>query len=192
MLFNRSSWVNYLIGCSLYSGTRSATCRGVKKSGGKIMLNAHVEEILVEDNKAVGVRLADNSVVRANTVVSNASSWDTLKLLPPSAVPAEYQKSTAEMPINRSFMHLHLGFDSAGPTLLQCGHVVLSYAADVAALSAVTRVCSPNLDRRGNIRSLAILVLPAGLPDDLIMHHIVVDRWEDGVDADQNVVRTVP
>ena len=31
-------------------------------------------------------------------------------------------------------------------------------------------------------------MLIAGLPDDLIMHHIVVDRWEDGVDADQNVV----
>ena len=88
--------------------------RGVKKSGGKIMLNAHVEEVLVENGKAVGVRLADGSVVRANTVVSNASSWDTLKLLPLAAVPAEYQKSTAEMPINRSFMHLHLGFDATG------------------------------------------------------------------------------
>ena len=91
-----------------------AVCSGVKKSGGKVMLNAHVEEILVEGGKAVGVRLADSSVVRANTVVSNASSWDTLKLLPASAVPAEYQKTTAEMPINRSFMHLHLGFDAAG------------------------------------------------------------------------------
>ncbi len=79
-----------------------------------MMLKAHVEEILVENDRAVGVRLSDNSVVRANCVVSNASSWDTLKLLPASAVPDEYRKSTAEMPINRSFMHLHLGFDAAG------------------------------------------------------------------------------
>ena len=98
----------------------------MKKNGGKVMLNAHVEEILVEDDKAVGVRLLDNSVVRANTVVSNASSWDTLKLLPPSAIPTEYQKTTAEMPINRSFMHLHLGFDATGPTLRA---VYLSYHA---------------------------------------------------------------
>ncbi len=108
-----------------------ASCSGVKKSGGKVMLNAHVEEIMVENGKAVGVRLADNSVVRANTVVSNASSWDTLKLLPPSSIPAEYQKSTSEMPINRSFMHLHLGFDATGavtiwvcPLVLQCARSV--------------------------------------------------------------------
>ena len=79
-----------------------------------MMLKAHVEEILVENDRAVGVRLSDGSVVRANTVVSNASSWDTLKLLRASAVPDEYKKTTAEMPINRSFMHLHLGFDAAG------------------------------------------------------------------------------
>ena len=112
-----------------------ASCSGVKKSGGKVMLNAHVEEIMVEDGKAVGVRLADNSVVRANTVVSNASSWDTLKLLPPSSIPAEYQKSTAEMPINRSFMHLHLGFDATGAVMSWVGALVLpsAYSFDFAA-----------------------------------------------------------
>ena len=94
-------------------------CRGVKKGGGKVMLKAHVEEILVENNRAVGVRLSDSSVVRANTVVSNASSWDTLRLVPASAVPDEYRKTTTEMPINRSFMHLHIGFDAAGlPSLV--------------------------------------------------------------------------
>ena len=79
-----------------------------------MLLKAHVEEVLVENDRAVGVRLSDGSVVRANTVVSNASSWDTMKLLPASAVPDEYRKTTVDMPINRSFMHLHLGFDAAG------------------------------------------------------------------------------
>ncbi len=104
------------------------------------MLNAHVEEIMVENGKAVGVRLADNSVVRANTVVSNASSWDTLKLLPPSSIPAEYQKSTADMPINRSFMHLHLGFDATGAVMSWFGALVLPCARSVGLTARLAKV----------------------------------------------------
>ena len=120
----------------------AASCSGVKKSGGKVMLNAHVDEIVVENGKAVGVRLADNSVVRANTVVSNASSWDTLKLLPPSAIPAEYQKTTAEMPINRSFMHLHLGFDAAGAVMRCFDLVVLRYARSACLAAKLAELCT--------------------------------------------------
>lgn len=51
-------------------------------------------------------------------VVSNASMWDTLKLLPPGAVPDSYRQQVEQTPANRSFMHLHLGFDAAGILLL--------------------------------------------------------------------------
>jgi hypothetical protein len=47
-------------------------------------------------------------------VVSNASMWDTLKLLPPHAVPDGYRQQVEQTPANRSFMHLHLGFDGTG------------------------------------------------------------------------------
>ena len=47
-------------------------------------------------------------------VVSNASMWDTLQLLPPGAVPDSYRQQVEQTPANRSFMHLHLGFDAAG------------------------------------------------------------------------------
>ena len=46
--------------------------------------------------------------------MSNASMWDTLKLLPPHAVPDSYRQQVERTPANRSFMHLHLGFDAAG------------------------------------------------------------------------------
>lgn len=45
-------------------------------------------------------------------VVSNASMWDTLNLLPKEAVPKAFQERTRSTPQCESFMHLHLGFDA--------------------------------------------------------------------------------
>ncbi len=52
-------------------------------------------------------------------VVSNASMWDTLPLLPAEAQPKSMQQAADDTPMNRSFMHLHLGFDATGE-VLQC------------------------------------------------------------------------
>jgi hypothetical protein len=66
----------------------------------------------VENGKAVGVKLRNGGTLRARkAVVSNASSWDTLKLLPEGSVPAEWRKERAGTPECGSFMHLHLGID---------------------------------------------------------------------------------
>ena len=61
---------------------------------------------------------------------------DTLRLLAPDIVPTEMQHSASAIPLNRSFMHLHLGFDATGL-------------------------------------------------DGLELHHILVNSWEGGVDAEQ-------
>jgi hypothetical protein len=45
-------------------------------------------------------------------VVSNASTWDTVSLLPPDAVPNELQTRAKDTPQCDSFMHLHLGIDA--------------------------------------------------------------------------------
>lgn len=45
-------------------------------------------------------------------VVSNASMWDTLKLLPKEVVPKSYSDRIDKTPQCESFMHLHLGFDA--------------------------------------------------------------------------------
>ncbi|XP_020230672.1 prolycopene isomerase, chloroplastic isoform X2 [Cajanus cajan] len=118
-----------------------ALVRGLEKFGGRIYLQSHVEEIVVENDRAIGVKLRSGQFIRAKkAVVSNASMWDTLKLLPKEVVPKSYSDRINMTPQCDSFMHLHLGFDAEG------------------------------------IRS------------DLGIHHIVVNEWERGVDADQNVV----
>lgn len=123
------------------AGIVDALVRGLEKFGGRISLQSHVEKIVVENDRAIGVKLRSGQFVHAKkAVVSNASMWDTLKLLPQEVVPKSYSNRINTTSQCESFMHLHLGFDAEG------------------------------------IRS------------DLGIHHIVVNDWERGVDADQNVV----
>jgi hypothetical protein len=60
---------------------------GLRKHGGKLLLNCHVQQVIQgPGGKAAGVQLQDGGVIRARrAVVSNASTWDTRKLLPQGA-----------------------------------------------------------------------------------------------------------
>jgi phytoene dehydrogenase-like protein len=118
-----------------------ALVRGLERHGGQLMLNAHVEQVLVENDRAVGVRLRSGKQMRSRlAVVSNASVWDTLKLLPEEVVPKRFRAKREATPECDSFMHLHLGIDAQG------------------------------------------------LPPNLACHYIVVNDWDKGVTAPQNVV----
>lgn len=62
--------------------------------GVEIRTNADVVRILVEKGRAVGVELADGSVVRAKTVVSNADACQTFaRLCDPGDLPADFLQS---------------------------------------------------------------------------------------------------
>lgn len=117
-----------------------ALVRGVQRHGGHLRLNATVQQILVKHRRAVGVQLKTGEQILArHAVVSNASAWDTLKLLTEADLPPILQKRQ-NVPACPSFMHLHLGIDATD------------------------------------------------LPPDLECHYLIVNDWERGVDAPQNVV----
>ncbi|HEY9657872.1 MAG TPA: NAD(P)/FAD-dependent oxidoreductase, partial [Allocoleopsis sp.] len=131
--------LEYPVGGS--GGLVDALVRGLKQHGGDLMLNAHVEQVLVTGDRATGVRLKNGQTIKAGrAVVSNASIWDTLPLLPDGVVSQRFIAQRQAIPACDSFMHLHLGIDGTG-------------------------------------------LLP-----DLACHHIVVNDWEQGVTAPQNVV----
>ncbi|EKX32504.1 hypothetical protein GUITHDRAFT_82257 [Guillardia theta CCMP2712] len=136
--------LDYPVGGS--EGIIQALVRGIEKHGGEVKLNSHVEEIVVEEGAARGVRLRGGKTMRAKkAVISNASLKSTLRLLPQGSVPEEWrreQEGTKECP---SFMHLHLGFDAKGLEEAMGGK-------------------------------------------ELCCHYMVVNDWERGVDAEQNLV----
>lgn len=145
MIYMFAEW--YKPGCCLEyplhgsAAVVDALVRGLQKFGGRLSLRSHVDKVVVENGRATGVKLRSGQFIRAKrAVVSNASMWDTLKLLPRDVLPKSYVDGVNATPQCDSFMHLHLGFDAEG------------------------------------------------IRDDLGIHHIVVNDWNRGVDADQNVV----
>jgi phytoene dehydrogenase-like protein len=87
-------------------------------------------------------------VVRARkAVVSNASVWDTQKLLPAGSVPPEWAQAVSDTPPIESFMHLHLGIDATGlPPDLECHHLVVNdWDAEVDSVHNVNIISIPTV-----------------------------------------------
>jgi phytoene dehydrogenase-like protein len=82
----------------------------VTRLGGAVLLKAPVSQILVDNGKAAGIRLASGRTIRAGAVISNADLRRTfLELLPPAALPAAFRdRIAAARPATSAFM-VHLG-----------------------------------------------------------------------------------
>lgn len=106
----------------------AALVRGLQKQGGELRLNAHIKEILLNGDRATGVQLRSGKTIRASkAVISNASVWDTLKLLP--SLPPKFRRFVQKRqatPECDSFMHLHLGIDATGLDDLACHYIVVN------------------------------------------------------------------
>ncbi|KAK9903392.1 hypothetical protein WJX75_004649 [Coccomyxa subellipsoidea] len=140
-------------------GIVDALVRGIEKNGGRVMLRARVEDILLEGGKAVGVRLAKrgsrqqgHEVIRAaRAVISNASVWDTQRLLPTGAAPDSWRKQAMNTPQTGSFVHLHLGINAEGlPANLDCHHLIVNSWEDLEApqnvcIGSIPTVFNPRL-----------------------------------------------
>ena len=107
-----------------------ALVRGLRRWGGELCLGAHVAQILVENNRAIGVTLRNGETLRSPVVISNASIWDTYThLLDPKDLPTAYRQTALTTPAVDSFMHLHLGIQAEGLEDLTIHHVVIHDAA---------------------------------------------------------------
>ncbi|MEM1168509.1 MAG: NAD(P)/FAD-dependent oxidoreductase [Cyanobacteria bacterium P01_H01_bin.35] len=119
-----NSVIEYPIGGS--AAIVDALVRGLERYGGELRLNSHVEQILIESGKAVGVRLRGDKIINAPIVISNATIWDTYtKLLQPEDLPASFREPALATPAVESFMHLHLGIRADGLEGLTGHHVVV-------------------------------------------------------------------
>ncbi len=118
------SVVDYPIGGS--GAIVQALVRGLKKRGGELRLNTHVEQILIEAGRAIGVQLRSGESLKAPVVISNATLWDTVThLLQPGDLPPGDRQTALATPAVASFMHLHLGIRAEGLEELTGHHVVV-------------------------------------------------------------------
>ncbi|KAL2229246.1 prolycopene isomerase, chloroplastic [Sesamum indicum] len=101
--------------------------KGLVDQGSEILYKANATSIIIEDGKAVGVKLSDGRQFYAKTIISNATRWDTFgKLLKKEDLPEEekrFQKAYVKAP---SFLSIHLGVKAdVLPPDTDCHHFVL-------------------------------------------------------------------
>ncbi|CAH9117563.1 unnamed protein product [Cuscuta europaea] len=101
--------------------------QGLVSQGSQILYRANVTNIIVENGKAVGVKLSDGRKFYAKTIISNATRWDTFgKLLKADNLPKEeekFQKTYVKAP---SFLSIHVGVKAEVlPANTDCHHFIL-------------------------------------------------------------------
>ncbi|WP_299534459.1 NAD(P)/FAD-dependent oxidoreductase [uncultured Streptomyces sp.] len=116
--------------------------------GGRVRYNAKVEEVLVEEDRAVGVRLSDGSELRADIVVSACDGPTTMrKLLGGRYLDDDYRKlytETIDQPgmVFPGYFTLFLGLDRSFPEADPC----TTYLLDEDVASQLTGIRHPSIN----------------------------------------------
>jgi all-trans-retinol 13,14-reductase len=97
------------------AGIAAAIAPAIEAAGGAIAVSAEVREILVDGNRAVGVRMNDGREIRANIIVSNAGAATTFGSLIPAAAAARAGTANALRTLEPSMAHLCLYLGMSGP-----------------------------------------------------------------------------
>jgi phytoene dehydrogenase-like protein len=90
----------------------AAMARACREQGVQIRTDAEVEEILVDDGRVRGARLASGEEMEADLVLSNADPKRTLlKLTGPHALPADFRAQVENLSTKTSYLKFHAVMD---------------------------------------------------------------------------------
>ena len=136
---------------------------GLERYGGAIRYRSRVVKVLLEQGRAVGVRLAGGEELRARRVVSNATRWDTFGD-PDSAGPRP-------------------GGAAKLPSKTMSGQSLIDGADTPAAERTWRRRYRPS----PSFLSLHLGVRADLIPEGTHVHHLLLERWEE-IEAEQGTV----
>ena len=116
----------------------------IERAGGALVVSADVDRIVVEDGRAVGVRMADGREIRAAAIVSDAGVRATFDRLlrgpaPPTAEPAFARLRQLAGTAGHLCLYVGLTFPDASPRFDPANiwvHPTLDYDANMSAFTA--------------------------------------------------------
>ena len=87
----------------------------IEQAGGTILISAEVAEVLIENNKAIGVKMADGKIFKAKNIISGAGVITTYTKLLPSSSVVKHQFNKQLEKVNPSVSHacLYIGLNGS-------------------------------------------------------------------------------
>ncbi|GEM_PF-111850 len=127
------------------SALPKAFTRALTRAGSAIKLEARVEKIIIENKRAIGVKLADGTEIRCNHVVSNADPSITYgRLMDPEDVPGGITKKIAKTKWSTTAVSLFFAVEADVKALgLDSGNYWLCPGLDADA--AYTAMAKPDV-----------------------------------------------
>ncbi|MEQ8713434.1 MAG: NAD(P)/FAD-dependent oxidoreductase [Cyclobacteriaceae bacterium] len=87
----------------------------IERAGGTILISAEVDEIVIEKNKAKGVKMADGRVITADNIISGAGIMATYNKMLPKEVVEKHALTDQLQKVERSVSHacLYIGLNGS-------------------------------------------------------------------------------
>jgi len=137
---------HYMNGASFPVGGPSTLAASVipviESAGGKVLYNASVSEILVEDDTAIGVKLANGDTIRAPIIISGAGVISTFGHMVPQQISEKHGLATLPEGVNPSYTTLGL-------------NIGIAASAETIGLKASNIWAHPTADLDDNVNRLA-------------------------------------
>jgi all-trans-retinol 13,14-reductase len=91
----------------------------IEKAGGTILISAEVDEVIIENNKAIGVKMKDGKTFLAKKIISGAGIMTTYNKLIPSNIVEKHQLKQQLQTVKRSVSHacLYIGLEGSPSAL---------------------------------------------------------------------------
>jgi len=91
----------------------------IERGGGAVVTSAEVAEILLREDTATGVRMADGREFRASAVISDAGAANTFSRLLPGNIPAveNLRTSLRALPASTAHLSLYVGLNTTAEAL---------------------------------------------------------------------------
>ncbi len=127
--------------------------KGIERYGGKVQYNSKVKKIMLENKKAIGVLLDNDTSIYSRTIVSNATRWDTFggegistPLIEANQIPQSETKWRKRYKPSPSFLSLHLGVSKdIIPSDSHCHHLLLDNWKKMEKEQGVVFISIPTL-----------------------------------------------
>jgi all-trans-retinol 13,14-reductase len=99
----------------------------IERNGGKIVVSADVQEIIVQDGKAAGVKMADGREFRAGVIISDAGARNTFERL--VRQPQPILKDLERVPASLAHLSLYVGVKQSAASLGLIGSNLWIYSS---------------------------------------------------------------